>query len=629
MVLPRYLYIDLSRGEVFDYPISQQIYRTHIGGKSLAARLLLAEMQEGVDPLEPASVFIINTGPLTGTGAPACGRFNISCKNVLTGGIASSNCGGNFGYKLRRAGLEGLIITGKAPAPVYIEVKAGEARICDAAHLWGMNTEAVQEELPGGHGKVVIGPAGENGVSYACVVSQERVAGRCGVGAVMGSKNLKAVTAFGQEKIPVARPRQFRNHIKKWWKTLQENKMTGEVMPGYGTMGFVNKAAVTGVLPVKNFSRPHFPEAEKISGEYYADNFLTRNFGCVTCPIRCGRRQMLDGKEIKGPEYETVGLLGSNLQNSSMERISRWNYLADTLGLDTISLGTTLSFAMELKEKGMADLGPDFWELDALDQIIEDIACRRQHGDELARGSLWLAQKYGGKEFANQSKGLEMPAYDPRRSVGMGLGYATANRGACHLNGGYLVFLEAIGPINIDPQTIEAKPALTIMMQNSVEAISSAGSCLFTSLTLLDYLNRVSPSGMLAKILASALQKSGKILEYYLRRPRIMAFNSSFLPHSRALGYAMGVPMTLGRFLEAGEAGFNTERLFNIREGLDHSQDRLNKRLEEKLQDENIPDSKVPIKKMLPRYYAGRGWDEEGVPRPQTLKRLGIEDADS
>ncbi|HBI57300.1 MAG TPA: aldehyde:ferredoxin oxidoreductase, partial [Firmicutes bacterium] len=189
-------------------------------------------------------------------------------------------------------------------------------------------------------------------------------------------------------------------------------------------------------------------------------------------------------KEIKGPEYETAGLLGPNLLNASFKRVGHWNYLADRLGLDTISLGGTLGFAMELKERGLADLGVDFVDLDSIPQIIEDIALRRGHGDELANGSAWLAKKYGGLDFAPQVKGMEMAAYDPRRSVGLGLGYATSNRGACHLNGGYMIFLEAMGPMSINPQSPRSKPALTMMMQNLMEAISASGVCLFTSMAV-------------------------------------------------------------------------------------------------------------------------------------------------
>lgn len=623
MNLPRYLLIDLSTGIVEKYPVSLDYFRTYLGGKALAARILLDETQPGIDPLSPENVLIINTGPLTGTGAPSSGRFNVTTKNVLTGGIASSNSGGNFGIWLRKAGFDGLVIKGRAEKPIYIEVVDGQAFIQDAAHLWGLDTEETQTKLPAKHGKAVIGPAGENLVRYASIVSQERVAGRCGVGAVMGSKNLKAVTAYGHEPIPMVQPDKFRKLNKAWLKTVQKNILTGQVLPRYGTMGFVSKANVTGLLPVRNFSRSGFAGAEAISGETYAEKHLTKNFGCVACPIRCGRRQLLDGKDIKGPEFETVGLLGSNLDNDSMELIARWNYQADLMGMDTISLGGTLGFAMELKERGLADLGVAFGEFEGIEELIKDIAYRRGTGAELAQGSKWLAAKYGGEEFAQQSKGMEYAAYDPRRSVGLGLGYATANRGACHLNGGYMVFLEVLGPLNVEPQTAKGKAALTILMQNLMEAISTSGLCLFTSMALFpNGLHKLSPSGKLLGAISKVMGASGPLVGWLNNHPGAVPLNLGAVPYSGALKHVTGLPFSLGRFLRLGQVAYNVERAFNAREGV--LADTLSRRTTAEPQVPDRPDTVVPLAQMLPEYYRLRGWDEQGVPRPEILRGLGI-----
>ncbi len=625
MRLPRYLDIDLSAGTIKPYPISEAIFRKYVGGKILAARIMLAETRPGTDAFAPENIIVVNTGPLTATGVPSSGRFNITTKNVLTGGIGTSNCGGNFGIKLRRAGIDGLIIRGRARQPVYIEVTGGKAHIHQAGHLWGLDTEAVQTKLPGEYGKIVIGPAGENLVRYACVLSQERVAGRCGAGAVMGSKNLKAIIAFGAAQVAAANPPALAKLTKRWTAALRANAMTGKALPKYGTVGFLAKGYKAGFVPVKNFSQPQFDQAHEFTGEGYARDILTRNTGCVGCPIRCGRKQMEGEKEIKGPEYETAGLLGPNLLNASFKRVGHWNYLADRLGLDTISLGGTLGFAMELKERGLADLGVDFVDLDSIPQIIEDIALRRGHGDELANGSAWLAKKYGGLDFAPQVKGMEMAAYDPRRSVGLGLGYATSNRGACHLNGGYMIFLEAMGPMSINPQSPRSKPALTMMMQNLMEAISASGVCLFTSMAVFpNALYNMAPGSRMRRLISRIMSRSGRVVQLLNSRPRLAAINLSLIPYPQALALATGMNMNLGRFLELGERGYNLERLYNLREGL-RGKDELPKRMVSEPQDPQRPETIVPLAAMLGGYYRCRGWNEEGAPTAKKLKQLGIE----
>lgn len=624
-MLPRYLLVDLDRLSAEPYPISEDYFRLYLGGKALAARLLLDLLAAGTDPLAAENVLIVNTGPLTGTGAPASGRFNITTRNVLTGGIASSNCGGNFGIKLRRAGVDGLIIRGRAAKPAFIEVVGGRVKFHSAEHLWGKDTEETQQLLPAPYGKLVIGPAGENMVSYAAVISQQRAAARCGVGAVFGSKNLKAVIAYGVEQIPVADRRLFAKLNRRWLATVQANAYTSQALPRYGTMGFINKGNVTGVLPAKNFSQDGFAQAELISGEHYAKHYLTRNYGCVGCPIRCGRRQMLDGREVKGPEYETVGLLGPNLLNHSLERISRWNQLADALGLDTISLGGTLGFAMELKERGLADLGVGFDDLDSVGRAIADIASRRGKGDELANGSRWLADKYGGHQFAPHARGMEMAAYDPRRSVGLGLGYATSNRGACHLNGGYMVFLEALGPLTIDAQTPRGKAALTVLMQNTMEAISLSGMCLFTSMAMFpNSLQRLRPYGKVMKAIARAMAASGSIVGWLNNHPGVVGFNIGLVPYPAAIRAVTGLKLSLGKFILLGERSYNLERLFNVREGVAGSEDKLCRRMTAEPKTEGRSETAVPLNKMLPQYYRIRGWDSQGVPSGKKLAQLGI-----
>ena len=355
MKLPVYAKVDLTALSWEEFHISQEYFEKYIGGKCLAAKLLLDMTEAGVDPLAPEAVMIINTGPLNGTAAPSTSRFNMTFKNVLTGGIASSNCGGQFGVMLKKAGYDGLIITGKAEKPLLLEITEGNVEFKSAENLWGMDTEETQKNLPKAYGKLVIGTAGENLVRYAAAASGERMGGRCGTGAVLGSKNLKAIIAFGKKQPEIAEPEKFKAFIKKWIAFIKKHPMTGDALPKYGSAGLVNKANASYALPTHNFKYGHYEKADATSGETLAETRLVKNNGCISCPIRCERRVMVEGKEVKGPEYETLGLLGANIDSDDLDMVLKLNYMADDLGLDTISLASTIAFAMELKERGIAD----------------------------------------------------------------------------------------------------------------------------------------------------------------------------------------------------------------------------------------------------------------------------------
>ncbi|MCL2563724.1 MAG: aldehyde ferredoxin oxidoreductase family protein [Oscillospiraceae bacterium] len=627
MRLPNYAYIDLSTGTVKDYPISKELFTQYMGGKILGAKLLYDLLPAGTDPLAPESIVIINTGPANGTGAPSSSRFNMSFKNVLTGGIASANCGGRFGVMMKKAGYDGIILAGKAPILSAIEIVDGAISIRDASAYAGMDSEETQEQWVRHWGKLVIGPAGENLVRYACAVSGERVAGRCGAGAVLGAKNIKAIAAYGTQKAEVQNREKFDPYVKKWVKFLKSHPMTGKSLPLYGTAGLVSSANASGVLPTRNFQKGRFEHHRHISGETFAEQHLTRNSGCVSCPIRCERRVMVNGKEVKGAEFETVGLFGSNIENHDLAWINEINYHADLLGMDTISLAGTLAFAMELQEKGMADLGVSFGDKDNLLDVIEKIARREGIYGDLANGSKWLAEKYGGTEFAIHAKGLELAAYEPRNSVGMGLGYATSNRGGCHLNGGYLALLESIGVLTLDKHTPKGKPELCVMFQNLMEAVSAAGFCLFTTHTAVPAgLFKLGSMHRMTKFVSKALIGSRFLLRpLWWCLPWLLPVNLMHLiPHSKAYGLMTGQRMTAGKFLQIGERGFNIERMFNLREGLTAVDDALPTRLTDVPQEADVPESVVPLAAMLPRYYKVRGWDKNGVPKPRKLKQLGV-----
>lgn len=626
---PVYAKVDLTTGRWERYEVPREYFKKYVGGKCLAARLLLDLTEPGLDPLDERAAIIINTGPLNGTGAPSSSRFNLSFKNVLTGGIASSNCGGQFGVMLKRAGFDGLIITGRAKEPSVLEVLDGEIRIRPAPELWGLDAEKTQEHFPEWYGKLVIGPAGENGVLYASAISGERVAGRCGSGAVLGSKRLKALVAYGSKRPEIFDREGFDGFILKWIKFIKKHPMTGQSLPRYGSAGLVNKANATNALPTRNFQSGHFDRADAVSGETLTETRLIRNSGCVSCPIRCERRVPVDGRELKGPEYETLGFFGPNIGAADMDAVLRMNWLCDIYGVDTISFASSLAFAMELKERGMADFGLEFGKTDELEDVLLKVVNREGVYSDIADGTKRMAAKYGGEDFAINSKGLELASYEPRRSVGMGLGYAVANRGGCHLNGGYLALLESVGVLSMDALTPKGKAQFTAFMQDALEAVSSAGCCLFSAQTFVPgVFFRLGPNSAVTKLVGKVMPHMGPMVALLLNMTPAIAFNSLLLlPHAEALRRATGLRMFTGSFLDLGERSYNLERLYNLREGLTAKDDTLPKRLTRDLQDPSNPGTRVPLEKMLPIYYKTRGWDAEGRPTKRKLRRLGIEEA--
>ena len=628
MKLPVYAKVDLTSGRWERYEVPREYFKKYVGGKCLAARLLLDLTEQGLGPLDERAAIIINTGPPNGTGAPSSSRFNLSFKNVLTGGIASSNCGGQFGVMLKRAGFDGLIITGRAKEPSVLEALDGEIHIRPAPELWGLDAEKTQERFPEWYGKLVIGPAGENGVLYASAISGERVAGRCGSGAVLGSKRLKALVAYGSKRPEIFDREGFDRFILKWIRFIKKHPMTGQSLPRYGSAGLVNKANATNALPTRNFQSGHFDEADSVSGETLTETRLIRNSGCVSCPIRCERRVPVDGRDLKGPEYETLGFFGPNIGAADMDAVLRMNWLCDIYGVDTISFASSLAFAMELKERGMADFGLEFGKTDELEEVLLKVVNREGIYSDIADGTRRMAAKYGGEDFAINTKGLELASYEPRRSVGMGLGYAVANRGGCHLNGGYLALLESVGVLSMDALTPKGKAQFTAFMQDALEAVSSAGCCLFSAQTFVpSVFFRLGPNSAVTRLVGRVMSLMGPMVALMLNMTPAIAFNSLLLlPHAEALRRATGLRMFTGSFLDLGERSYNLERLYNLREGLTAKDDTLPMRLTRDLQDPSDPRTRVPLEKMLPIYYKTRGWDAEGRPTKRKLRRLGIEE---
>lgn len=473
--------VNLSNGRVENYPISDKDREMFLGGKTLAAKIIYDSFKHKVDAFSEENMIVITTSPLTGSTAPSSSRFNLSTISPLTGLLVSSNCGGSFGLQLKRAGYDGLVIYGKSKERAYLDITNEHILIKNADHLWGKNTSEVQKLLgEKNRGKLVIGIAGENRVRYAAVISEERAAGRGGVGAVFGFKNLKGLIASGNESIDIFNQENFNKHNMNWIKKLKNHALTGEQLPKLGTAGLLSMMNYRNQLATKNYSSGSFDGFEKINGETLRQDHLIKNKGCITCPIQCGRVVKTFGKEVKGPEVETLALLGSNLLNANMQSILNLNHLCDEYGLDTITFGSSVGLAMELNEKGLWNNGLNFGDVSQLEELVGLVATRQGIGNELAEGTKRISDKYGGRDFAMNVKGLELAAYEPRAAQGMGLGYATANRGGCHLNGGYLVVLEGLG-LNVDAKTTLGKAAYTIFFQDLMEAVSAGGTCLFTT----------------------------------------------------------------------------------------------------------------------------------------------------
>jgi aldehyde:ferredoxin oxidoreductase len=623
------LWADLSNNVVKPLDISERDRELFHGNKGMAAKILWDHLKPGTDPFSEDNLLVVTTAPITGTGAPCSSRFNVSTKSPLTDGIMSSNSGGNFGVYLKRAGYDALVLAGRADRPVYLEITDEKIVIHDAADLWGLDTEATQEALRRRHGKqsglLVIGPAGEHLVRYACIISGERANGRGGGGAVMGSKMVKAIVATGKKKPPIPNEEEFKKVIKDWIGMLKEHPTTGGTLPAYGTAGLMGKANALGVLPTHNFHEGHFADADEIDGEALARKYLKKNVGCLSCPIRCARVVEINGKEVKGPEFETVGMFGSSLGNNDLWKICEWNYLVDKLGMDTITAGSTLCFATELAEKGMLKADLRWGQTEGVEKLLTQIAYREGLGDELAEGTMRMAAKFGGESFAIHSKGLELAAYEPRRSYGMGLGYATANRGGCHLNAGYMVYFENLGPVNVKPLSTIGKADLTIFQQNLFESISVCGSCIFTSYAVIPgFAGAVTPYGTLAQGVDLVLRGSAPAMGLMFKLPpQLLPIHLPMIPHSKVVSVLTGMPLGLGEFSALGNRVYNLERMFNVREGL--IENTLPDRLTKTPQAENNPATRVPLADMLPNYYSVRGWDKRGAPKKSTLKFLDLD----
>ena len=596
----RVLRVDLARGTCEPEPLNMEWAALFLGQRGLASKYLASEIDPRADALSPANKLIFATGPLTGTRAATGGRYSVVTKGALTGAIACSNSGGYFGAELKNAGWDMVIIEGRAAKPVYLYIRDDDARLLDAADLWGKSVWRAEPEIKARHGdpeiKVAsIGRAGEAGVLYACVVNDmDRAAGRSGVGAVMGSKNLKALAVRGAKGVTVKDANAFMAAVDKAASKVEPGRLAK-----YGTLAMMDVTQSFGSLPTRNSREVQFEGVSKVNAAAVmatrasdGRSNLVGNKACFACPIGCGRIARIDPthfsvkdkpeylKASGGIEYETGFALGPLVGVDDLEAVTYANFICNEHGMDCISFGGALAAAMELFESGAigeketGGIRLEFGSAQALSEMAELTAHGKGFGRELGLGAKRLCEKYGHPEFAMVVKGQEFPGYDGRAMQGMALAYATSNRGACHLRANPFADDFAGGPV-------DGKAAIVKNSQDRMAAIDSTGLCSFPNFSMEDIAAHLEP--------------------------------------------ACGGGWTSDRLKQTGERIWNLERRFNLDAGLSADDDTLPERILKEAAKSGSGKGRVAeLHRMLPEYYRLRGWDAGGVPTGETLHRLGL-----
>lgn len=608
------LRVDLTHKKISSEPLREEWMRKFLGGAGLATRYLYAEMPGRVDPLGDENRLIFMTGPLTGTPSASASRYSVVAKSPLTGIWGHANSGGTFGPALKKSGYDGIIFEGVSSDPVYLRVYQGQAELLDASHLWGKTVPETEDLLQKTSNERLtiasIGPGGENLVRYAAIMNDKhRAAGRCGLGAVMGSKRLKAIACSGEAHIPIADPESFREYTRKQIDYLNES-MLKVAFDTFGTNMVADMVNVRGGYPTHNWQAGVFEPIEEVNAQALTDKVLVEGVHCFACPVSCGRKTEIragkwQGNQGEGPEYESANTLGALCGVSDLNAITMANYQCNAYGLDTISAGSSIAFAMECYEKNLLTRDHTegreikFGDADLVVDLIEKIARREGVGDLLAEGTRKMAQKLGhdSEHYAMNVKGLELPAYDPRAAKITGLGYVTANRGGDHITAYVqgptfvdMPFLLVDDSRIQDPFVVNPPEAKVVIdLENALTTLDSVGGCKFMGILL--------SAEDIARLIASAT------------------------------GWDFGVD----DFRTGGERVYNLMRAFCAREGVSRENDLLPPRL---MQDplpsgpaQGMVIERDMLEKLKDAYYDFRGWDlATGLPTPDTLRRLDLDE---
>ena len=601
-------WVDLTKDNVEVRELDLAVASKYLGGKALGAFLLYTHLKAHTDPLGPENILIFMTGPLTGTTFPAASRSGVVTRSPLTGTFLDSYSGGFFGTQLKWAGFDALVILGKSKSPVYLLVEKGEIGMYPADHLWGLTTSdtdsQLREALTVREGErmsiAAIGPAGENGVLFSNIINEKRAHGRGGAGAVMGSKNLKAIVTKGNLRVKAAKEAAFKEIVKRCRQQTAQHPLTGKggVFPKMGTMMTVDVTHHTGTLPTRNWQENQFAHAEKINGEAFL-KYAVRSRSCYGCPIGCSQdtRAMIAGKEYvtEGPDYETIFAFGSNCGIKDPEVVIAADRLCDDYGMDTISCGGVIGFAMECFEKGLISkeetggIDLSFGNGDAILAVIHQMAGKKGIGRILSQGVKRASEKIeGSKPFAMHVKGLELPGYDPRGMKGQSLTYALSDRGGCHVRSNTLR-TELLGlPEPIDRYAYENKADMVRNLQLTYAALDSVMTCVFG------------------------------------------AFAVTPADYAEAISAQTGWDFSAEELMIIAERAWNLTRLFNVREGFERGDDTLPERLFAESSTAGPSKGQVvgreAFERMLDEYYDVAGWDmKTGKPSEKKLKALGID----
>ena len=600
------LEINLTNNTINDRKLKEEALRNYLSGSGLAAKLLYDELQPHLSPLHPDSPLLFFSGLLTGTFIPTASKLSVCAKSPLTGIWNEATVGGKWGAELKFCGYEGIIIIGKAEKPVYLYITPKEIKIKDAQEVWGQDTYHTSQYLKEKHDSEIkiasIGQAGENLVNISSIVIDAphyRLAGRGGLGAVMGSKKLKAIVVKGNLKPSVKNPLTLKEILKADHQNIR-NYTKG--LHQLGTAGSVEVREYTGDLPIKNFARSRWQEASKITGQVIIDTLFKKHYACFACPIACGKEVKIKTPPfvVHSPEYETVAAFGSLCLNDNLDSIVEANDLCNRYGIDTISFGISVAFAMEAHEKGFLNqkdfegINLEWGNSRAIIKLIHQVAKNEGPGRLLGQGVRLFSKKVGknSEEFAIHAKGLELPLHDPRAYTGMALSYATANRGGCHLESlSYAIEsgipLEDLGygeDNKLDPHTSNGKAELVIKLQNYMNVFNALGLCKFL------LFGRIGPT---------------KVVEW--------------------LNQVTGWNLTPAELLTIGERLHNLKRMYNVRLGINRKDDILPPRLLRLVRNDGMAAGVLPeLDKMLEEYYRLRGWDENGIPRKEKLKQLNL-----